>query len=64
MQAGAEVVTRHHVDQAIQGLICRAKRAAVQLQERMHRGTLVCHMSRPTPATDATHRQALRKLRS
>jgi ATP-dependent Lon protease len=40
-QAGAEVVTRTHVEQAIQARIFRANRAEAQLQERIQHGALL-----------------------
>lgn len=40
-QAGAEVVTRTHVEQAIQARILRANCAEAQIQERIHRGILL-----------------------
>jgi ATP-dependent Lon protease len=40
-QAGAAVVTRPHVDQAIQARRFRANRAEAQLQECIHNGTLL-----------------------
>jgi ATP-dependent Lon protease len=40
-QAGAAVVTRPHVDEAIQARIFRANRVEAQLQERIHCGTIL-----------------------
>jgi predicted ATP-dependent protease len=44
-QAGAEEVTRTHVEQAVQARVFRANRAEAQLQERIRRGTLLIDTS-------------------